>query len=83
MNSSDKSREHEIVWWTVLMSLNCTLSFGFSKQFVSEYEIGEEVGWGQFGYTCYVIVKNVGLKGHKVIVRLHIELPTMSDCWST
>ena len=82
MKSSDEYREHENVRWTIHMSLKSTLSFGFSKQFVSEYKIGEEVDWGQFGYTCSTIVKKVSLKDQKVL-RLHIELPTMSDCWST
>ena len=27
-------------------------SFGFSKQFINRYEVGEEVGRGHFGYTC-------------------------------
>lgn len=44
MNNSHESREHEIVCSTVHMSLNSTLSFGFSMQFVKAYEIGEEVG---------------------------------------
>ncbi|CAM8997538.1 unnamed protein product [Rhodiola kirilowii] len=34
-------------------------NFGFSKQFTSRYEMGEEVGRGHFGYTCCA----KGLKG--------------------
>ena len=52
MKNSNESKEHEIVRWTVHMSLNSTLSYGFSKIFLTEYEIGEGVGWGQFWYSC-------------------------------
>ncbi|KAH0657981.1 hypothetical protein KY289_026729 [Solanum tuberosum] len=50
--------------------VNLDKSFGFSKQFVSKYEIGEEVGRGHFGYTCSTIVKKGELKGQKVVVKV-------------
>jgi len=49
---------------------NLDKSFGFSKQFASKYEIGEEVGRGHFGYTCSAIVKKGELKGQKVAVKV-------------
>ncbi|KAK6916477.1 Protein kinase domain [Dillenia turbinata] len=45
-------------------------SFGFSKQFVNKYEIGEEVGRGHFGYTCSAMVKKGELKGQNVAVKV-------------
>ncbi|KAH0636133.1 hypothetical protein KY290_036562 [Solanum tuberosum] len=48
---------------------NLDKSFGFSKQFASKYEIGEEMGRGHFGYTCSAIVKIGELKGQKVVVK--------------
>lgn len=45
-------------------------SFGYSKQFTSKYEIGEEVGRGHFGYTCSAVAKNGHLKGQKVAVKV-------------
>ncbi|KAL5683529.1 hypothetical protein ACJX0J_009914, partial [Zea mays] len=26
--------------------------FGFNKGFAAKYDLGDEVGWGHFGYTC-------------------------------
>ncbi|KAH0655619.1 hypothetical protein KY285_030501 [Solanum tuberosum] len=49
---------------------NLDKSFGFSKQFASKYEIGEEMGRGHFGYTCSAIVKIGELKGQKVVVKV-------------
>lgn len=49
---------------------NLDKSFGFSKQFMSKYDIGEEVGRGHFGYTCSAIVKKGELKGQKVAVKV-------------
>ncbi|KAK4340257.1 hypothetical protein RND71_041719 [Anisodus tanguticus] len=49
---------------------NLDRSFGFSKQFTSKYEIGEEVGRGHFGYTCSAIVKKGELKGQQVAVKV-------------
>ncbi|KAG5585749.1 hypothetical protein H5410_046183 [Solanum commersonii] len=48
---------------------NLDKSFGFSKQFASKYEIGEEMGRGHFGYTCSAIIKIGELKGQKVVVK--------------
>ncbi|XP_031482442.1 CDPK-related kinase 7-like [Nymphaea colorata] len=45
-------------------------SFGFSKQFDSKYELGEEVGRGHFGFTCTAKVKKGELKGQEVAVKV-------------
>ncbi|KAF1875239.1 hypothetical protein Lal_00007855 [Lupinus albus] len=44
--------------------------FGFSKEFSSRLEIGEEVGRGHFGYTCSARFKKGELKGQKVAVKV-------------
>lgn len=45
-------------------------NFGFSKQFVSHYELGEEVGRGHFGYTCSAKAKKGSMKGQDVAVKV-------------
>lgn len=45
-------------------------SFGFSKQFGSQYEVGEEVGRGHFGYTCSAKAKKGSFKGLDVAVKV-------------
>lgn len=45
-------------------------SFGFSKNFASHYELGEEVGKGHFGYTCSAKGKRGSLKGMDVAVKV-------------
>ncbi|KAJ7972122.1 CDPK-related kinase [Quillaja saponaria] len=45
-------------------------NFGFSKQFVAHYELGEEVGRGHFGYTCSAKGKKGSLKGQDVAVKV-------------
>ncbi|KAJ0977979.1 hypothetical protein J5N97_013453 [Dioscorea zingiberensis] len=45
-------------------------SFGFSKQFTSKYELGEEVGRGHFGYTCSAKAKKGEMKGEEVAVKV-------------
>lgn len=45
-------------------------SFGFSKNFGSKYELGEEVGRGHFGYTCAAKFKKGDLKGQPVAVKV-------------
>ncbi|RAL48481.1 hypothetical protein DM860_005905 [Cuscuta australis] len=45
-------------------------SFGFSKNFASHYELGEEVGKGHFGYTCSARGKRGSLKGMDVAVKV-------------
>ena len=45
-------------------------SFGFSRQFLSKYELGEEVGRGHFGYTSSAKVLKGDLKGHEVAVKV-------------
>ncbi|KAL2895838.1 CDPK-related kinase 7 [Bienertia sinuspersici] len=45
-------------------------NFGFSKQFANHYELGEEVGRGHFGYTCYGKGKKGSLKGLDVAVKV-------------
>lgn len=44
--------------------------FGYSKQFVVKYEIGEEIGRGHFGYTCKAKVIKGDLKGKEVAVKV-------------
>ncbi|XP_078433052.1 CDPK-related kinase [Wolffia australiana] len=44
--------------------------FGFSRHFASNYELGEEVGRGHFGYTCSAKLRKGELKGHKVAVKV-------------
>ncbi|KAL5994767.1 cyclin-dependent serine/threonine protein kinase [Asimina triloba] len=45
-------------------------TFGFSKQFFSKYELGEEVGRGHFGFTCSARGKKGELKGQEVAVKV-------------
>ncbi|KAL3534698.1 hypothetical protein ACH5RR_003159 [Cinchona calisaya] len=45
-------------------------SFGFSKNFVIHYELGDEVGRGHFGYTCSARGKKGSLKGQEVAVKV-------------
>ncbi|PIN02154.1 Ca2+/calmodulin-dependent protein kinase, EF-Hand protein superfamily [Handroanthus impetiginosus] len=45
-------------------------NFGFSKNFISHYELGEEVGRGHFGYTCSAKGKKGSLKGQDVAVKV-------------
>ncbi|XP_048320976.1 CDPK-related kinase 7 isoform X2 [Ziziphus jujuba] len=45
-------------------------NFGFSKQFLVHYELGEEVGRGHFGYTCSAKGKKGNLKGQDVAVKV-------------
>ncbi|KAJ8478738.1 hypothetical protein OPV22_022465 [Ensete ventricosum] len=45
-------------------------NFGFSKQFFSKFELGEEVGRGHFGYTCTAKVKKGDMKGQEVAVKV-------------
>ncbi|KAA8536169.1 hypothetical protein F0562_028647 [Nyssa sinensis] len=48
-------------------------SFGFSKQFTSRYEVGNEVGRGHFGYTCSATSKKGHLKGQLVAVKVILK----------
>ncbi|KAK4769182.1 hypothetical protein SAY86_027332 [Trapa natans] len=52
-------------------------NFGFSKQFTSHYELGDEVGRGHFGYTCSAKAKKGSLKGQEVAVKV-IPKPKMT-----
>ncbi|CAK9164819.1 unnamed protein product [Ilex paraguariensis] len=45
-------------------------NFGYSKNFTSHYELGEEVGRGHFGYTCSATAKKGSLKGQDVAVKV-------------
>ncbi|KAK2416606.1 CDPK-related kinase [Trifolium repens] len=45
-------------------------SFGFSKHFVTNFEIEQEVGRGHFGYTCSAKGKKGSFKGHDVAVKV-------------
>lgn len=44
--------------------------FGFSKEFHSRVELGEEIGRGHFGYTCSAKFKKGELKGQVVAVKI-------------
>lgn len=44
--------------------------FGFSKEFTSRLEVGEEVGRGHFGYTCSARFKKGEFKGQQVAVKV-------------
>ncbi|KAF5950135.1 hypothetical protein HYC85_012128 [Camellia sinensis] len=52
------------------IELGLDKNFGFSKQFMIYYELGEEVGRGHFGYTCSAKAKKWSLKGQDVAVKL-------------
>ncbi|GER52549.1 calcium-dependent protein kinase-like protein [Striga asiatica] len=45
-------------------------NFGFCKNFVGHYEMGEEVGRGHFGYTCSAKGKKGSLRGKDVAVKV-------------
>ncbi|KAF7810919.1 CDPK-related kinase 5-like [Senna tora] len=57
----DESRDGEV---------NLDKRFGFSKEFTSRLEVGDEVGRGHFGYTCSARFKKGELKGHQVAVKV-------------
>ena len=44
--------------------------FGFSKEFTSRLEVGDEVGRGHFGYTCSARFKKGDHKGQNVAVKV-------------
>ncbi|CAH8392746.1 unnamed protein product [Eruca vesicaria subsp. sativa] len=44
--------------------------FGFSKDFKSRMELGEEIGRGHFGYTCSAKFKKGEFKDHEVAVKV-------------
>ncbi|KAK9124822.1 hypothetical protein Scep_013668 [Stephania cephalantha] len=45
-------------------------NFGFSKNLLSKYELGEEVGRGHFGYTCSAKLKKGEFKGQEVAIKV-------------
>ncbi|KAM7259383.1 hypothetical protein ACFE04_015124 [Oxalis oulophora] len=45
-------------------------NFGFLKGFFANYELGQEVGRGHFGYTCCAKAKKGNFKGQDVAVKL-------------
>lgn len=49
---------------------NLDKRFGFSKEFSSRVEVGEEVGRGHFGYTCSARFKKGEFKGQQVAVKV-------------
>eukprot|EP00258_Populus_trichocarpa_P048202 XP_024464221.1 CDPK-related kinase 5 isoform X3 [Populus trichocarpa] len=51
--------------------------FGFSKEFTSRLEVGEEVGRGHYGYTCSAKFKKGARKGQQVAVKV-IPKPKMT-----
>ncbi|KAG5556003.1 hypothetical protein RHGRI_006588 [Rhododendron griersonianum] len=52
------------------IELGLDKNFGFSKQFLTHYEMEEEVGRGHFGYTCSAKAKKGSLKGQDVAVKV-------------
>lgn len=52
------------------VELGLDKNFGYSKQFFSKYELGEEVGRGHFGYTSSAKVKKGEMKGEEVAVKV-------------
>ncbi|KAJ0978971.1 hypothetical protein J5N97_014445 [Dioscorea zingiberensis] len=52
------------------VELGLDKSFGFSKQFLVKYELGEEVGRGHFGYTSSATGKKGEMKGVEVAVKV-------------
>jgi len=57
-------------------------NFGYSKQLVGHYELGEEVGRGHFGYTCSAKGKKGSLKGQDVAVKVIPKSKVwFSFCW--
>lgn len=45
-------------------------NFGYSKNFSVKYDLGQEVGRGHFGHTCYAKVCKGELKGQSVAVKI-------------
>jgi kinase len=45
-------------------------NFGFLRNFLSKYEMGEEVGRGHFGYTCVAKAKKGDVKGEEAAVKV-------------
>ncbi|XP_047335589.1 CDPK-related kinase 3-like [Impatiens glandulifera] len=45
-------------------------NFGYNKNFDSHYELGMEMGRGQFGYTCVARVRKGVLKDQEVAVKI-------------
>jgi kinase len=43
--------------------------FGFNKGFAAKHDLGDEVGWGHFGYTCVATVKKGTRKRESVTIR--------------
>ncbi|XP_065044304.1 calcium/calmodulin-dependent serine/threonine-protein kinase 1-like isoform X2 [Musa acuminata AAA Group] len=52
------------------VELGLNKNFGFSKQFFSKFELGEEVGRGHFGYTCTAKEKKGDMKGEEVAIKV-------------
>ncbi|KAL5720201.1 cyclin-dependent serine/threonine protein kinase [Ranunculus cassubicifolius] len=47
--------------------------FGYSRNLLAKYELGEEVGRGHFGYTCSAKAKKGHLKGQDVAVKVILK----------
>lgn len=69
-HGSVKPNEAAIPEGKVVEGAGLDKSFGFSKNFYSKYEVGEEVGRGHFGYTCKAKFKKGELKGQEVAVKV-------------
>lgn len=52
------------------IELGLDKNFGFSKHFMTHYEMEEEVGRGHFGYTCSAKGKKGSQKGQDVAVKV-------------
>lgn len=53
-----------------VVELGLDKNFGFSKQFFTKFELGEEIGRGHFGYTCSAKAKKGDMKGEEVAVKV-------------
>lgn len=51
-------------------SVDLDKKFGFSKEFTSRLEVGDEIGRGHFGYTCSARFKKGERKGQQVAVKV-------------
>lgn len=62
------------------ISVGLDKNFGFLKNFLSCYELGEEVGRGHFGFTCSARGKKGSMKGQDVAVKVIPKSKVMVQC---
>ncbi|KAM0850616.1 hypothetical protein ACQ4PT_052957 [Festuca glaucescens] len=55
-------------------------TFGFGKNFGAKYELGKEVGRGQFGHTCSALLKKGEYKGQTVAVKIISKAKVREPC---